>query len=99
MEDSSGVPATESDNVLNNSSVLGITVTEALETLKSSLENFPKIQFTTNGITDTFDIGVAIGIRAVFWNGALLDDSDWSQSGTSFTLTFTPEAGQIIKPI
>ena len=59
----------------------------------------PKIQFVADGIQDTFDIGVLAIIKAVFWNGALLNDNDWTQSGTNFTLTFTPLSGELIKPI
>ena len=59
----------------------------------------PKIQFTADGIQDTFAIGIAAVIKAVFWNGALLNDNDWTQSGTNFTLTFTPSLGELIKPI
>ena len=59
----------------------------------------PKIQFTADGVQDTFAIGIAAVIKAVFWNGALLNDNDWTQSGTSFTLTFTPSLGELIKPI
>ena len=59
----------------------------------------PKIQFTADGVQDTFNIGVSANITAVFWNGALLNDSDWTQSGTNFTLTFTPSLGELIKPI
>ena len=59
----------------------------------------PKIQFTADGIQDAFDIGVLANITAVFWNGALLNDNDWTQSGTNFTLTFTPSLGELIKPI
>ena len=59
----------------------------------------PKIQFTADGIQDTFNIGVSANITAVFWNGALLNDNDWTQSGTNFTLTFTPSLGELIKPI
>ena len=59
----------------------------------------PKIQFTADGIQDAFDIGVSANITAVFWNGALLNDNDWTQSGTNFTLTFTPSLGELIKPI
>lgn len=59
----------------------------------------PKIQFTADGIQDTFAIGIAAVIKAVFWNGALLNDNDWTQSGTNFTLTFIPDLGAIIKPI
>lgn len=59
----------------------------------------PKIQFTADGVQDTFSIGIAAVIKAVFWNGALLNDDDWTQSGTNFTLTFTPSLGELIKPI
>lgn len=59
----------------------------------------PKITFTADGVQDTFNIGVLANITAVFWNGALLNDNDWTQSGTTFTLTFTPALGELIKPI
>ena len=59
----------------------------------------PKIQFTADGVQDTFNIGVSANITAVFWNGALLNDNDWTQSGTNFTLTFIPSLGELIKPI
>jgi len=60
---------------------------------------FPKMQFIADGITATYDIEVSSQITAVFWNGALLNDSDWSQTGTEFTLTFTPALNERIKPI
>lgn len=59
----------------------------------------PKITFTADGVQDTFDIGVLANVTAIFWNGALLNDNDWSQSGTILTLTFTPSLGELIKPI
>ena len=59
----------------------------------------PKITFAADGVQDTFDIGVLANITAVFWNGALLNDNDWTQSGTNFTLTFIPSLGELIKPI
>jgi hypothetical protein len=59
----------------------------------------PKIQFVANGTQNTFNIGVLANITAVFWNGALLNDNDWTQSGTNFTLTFIPSLGELIKPI
>ena len=59
----------------------------------------PKIQFTADGTQDTFDIGVLAIIKAVFWNSALLNDNDWTQLGSEFTLTFTPLSGELIKPI
>ena len=59
----------------------------------------PKIQFTADGTQDTFDIGVLAIIKAVFWNSALLNDNDWTQLGSEFTLTFIPSLGELIKPI
>jgi hypothetical protein len=60
---------------------------------------FPKIQFIADGITYDFNLGTAVRTKAVFWNGVLLNDNDFSQSGTTLTLTFTPVSGDIIKPI
>jgi len=60
---------------------------------------FPKITFTADGINSTYDIGVMNEIKAVFWNGALLNDLDWSQTLTEFTLTFIPANGDLIKPV
>jgi len=59
----------------------------------------PKIEFEADGDVAIYDIGVVAEITAVFWNGALLRDSDWNQTDTEFTLTFTPAIGDIIKPI
>jgi hypothetical protein len=60
---------------------------------------FPKIQFTyTTGAFD-FDLGTNALAKAVFWNGALLDDDDFSQTGTILTILFTLTAGDKIKPI
>lgn len=64
-----------------------------------NFDEVPKIQFTADGITDTFDIGVNAQITCVLWNGVPLDDGDWSQTANTFTLTFIPELGQKIKPI
>lgn len=61
--------------------------------------NFPKIQFTADGTQNTFDLITNVLAKAVFWNGAILDDSDWSQTSNILTLTFTPDLGAIIKPI
>jgi hypothetical protein len=59
--------------------------------------SFPKQQFTANGIQNSFTLSGTESANAVFWNGALLDDADWSQSGSTLTLTFTPDSGAIIK--
>ena len=59
----------------------------------------PKITFAADGVQDTFNIGVLANVTAIFWNVALLNDNDWSQSGAILTLTFTPSLGELIKPI
>ena len=59
----------------------------------------PVTQFIASGSDDTYDTETITKIKAVFWNGALLNDNDWTQTGTEFTLTFTPASGDIIKPI
>lgn len=62
-------------------------------------ESVPKIQFIGDGVLDTFSIGVNATITAVFWNSVLLNDNDWNQFGNTFTLTFVPANGDLIKPI
>lgn len=94
----SGEPATESDNVVNNSDVPGVTVTDAFNNLYAGT-GLPKMYFIADGVATSFDTTVTAIVRAVFWNGALLNDLDWSQTGTIFTLTFTPANGDLIKPI
>ncbi len=64
-----------------------------------SIAGMPKIYFVADGIANSFDIGVNAVVKAVFWNGALLNDLDWTQTGTIFTLTFIPANGDLIKPI
>jgi len=59
----------------------------------------PKLYFVADGVANSFDIGVNAEIKAVFWNAALLNDLDWSQVGTVFSLTFIPANGDLIKPI
>jgi len=59
--------------------------------------SFPKQQFTANGIQNSFTLSGTESANAVFWNGALLNDVDWTQSGSTLTLTFTPDSGAIIK--
>lgn len=63
------------------------------------VSEFPKIQFTADGTTDTYNLTTTSLARAVFWNGIALNDSDWSQTGTTLILTFIPSSGDIIKPI
>lgn len=84
----------------------GADLNEAIENIQTQIGELPapfvkvpKIQFTADGITDTFDIVVNAEITAIFWNGVILNDNDWSQTGTEFTLTFIPSLNDIIKPI
>lgn len=65
----------------------------------ADIDSVPLVQFIADGTTNTYDIGISATIKAVFWNGALLNDSDWTQSANTFTLTFTPALGDLIKPI
>lgn len=65
----------------------------------ASMLSLPKIQFIANGTNATFDLGTPAKVKAVFWNGAILNDSDWSQNVNVLTLTFIPDSGAIIKPI
>jgi len=58
-----------------------------------------KLQFIADGVSATYNIGTLAIIKAIFWNSALLNDSDWSQTGTTLTLTFIPSLGDLIKPI
>lgn len=64
-----------------------------------TLKVFQKTQFTADGSQTTFDLVTNTLANAVFWNGALLDDADWSQTLNILTLTFTPAIGDKIKPI
>lgn len=71
--------------------------------LKANLTDLPnsvpKIQFLADGISSTYDIGILAEIKAVLREGALLDDGEWVQTGTEFTLSFIPELNERIKPI
>lgn len=67
--------------------------------MPESNAGFPKIQFAADGTQTTFDLTSTALVSAVFWNGALLDDANFSQTDNILTLTFTPAVGEIIKPI
>ncbi len=60
---------------------------------------FPKIQITATASQTVFPLGTTALAKAVFWNGAALNDSDWTQTGTNITTTFGLSAGDIFKPI
>lgn len=64
-----------------------------------AINGLPKMYFVADGITNSFDIVTTALIKAVFEEGALLDDNDWSQAGNIFTLTYIPDTGKRIKPI
>jgi hypothetical protein len=65
----------------------------------SAINGLPKLYFVADGVSSSFDVGTTATIKAVFWNAALLNDLDWSQVGSIFTLTFIPANGDLIKPI
>jgi len=67
--------------------------------LPAGLSIVPKIQFVADGVTAVYNTGSLAIIKAVFIEGALLDDGDWTQTGTTFTLTFIPTLNERIKPI
>lgn len=96
-EDASSVPATESDNVSNNSSVPGITVTEALNNLLTNSGLRDGLEFTANGTDNFINIGVTTKPTGAFLDSVLLRKGDWSFSGTKVTFTFTPVLGAIIQ--
>lgn len=58
-----------------------------------------KIQIVATAGQTVFGIGTAAKATAVFREGALLDDGDWSQSGTNITTSFPFDAGERFKPI
>lgn len=96
-KDSSSVPATESDNVTNNSSVPGITVTDALNNLLTNSGLQDGLEFTANGTDNFINIGVTTKPTGAFLDSVLLRKGDWSFSGTTVTFTFTPILGAIIQ--
>jgi hypothetical protein len=81
-----------SENAVYNALLLKANITDIPAPM-------PKLYFIADGLADSFDTGVNTEIKAVFWNGALLNDLDWSQTGSVFTLTFVPANGDLIKPI
>lgn len=98
--DQSQDPQIQSDNVINNSSVPGITLTLALDYLLTNLTTLPpKKQFTADGIQDTFNLSTTALAKMVFWNGVPLNGVDWTQTGTNITLTFVPDNGALIQMI
>jgi hypothetical protein len=81
-----------SENAVYNALLLKANITDIPAPM-------PKLYFIADGIANSFDTGVNAEIKAVFWNAALLNDLDWSQVGSIFTLTFIPANGDLIKPI
>lgn len=95
--DYSEVPSTQSDNVQNNSTVFGSSVTDALNTLNSITGLQEGLEFTANGTDDFIDIGVTTKPTGAFLDSVLLRKGDWSFSGTTATFIFTPITGSIIQ--
>ena len=96
--DASEEPATNSDNVENNSDVPGVTVTQALNYLFTNGANFPKIQITATAGQTVFPLGTTALANGVLWNGVGLNDDDWIQTGSNITTTFALSAGDVFKP-
>lgn len=95
--DSSGIAATDSDNVENLSSVYGGNVTEALNYLLINSGLKDGLEFTSNGTDNFIDIGVPTKPTGVFLDSVLLRKGDWSFSGTTVTFGFTPILNSIIQ--
>lgn len=95
--DESQNPTIQSDNVINNSSVTGITVTNALDFLNNNSGLKDGLEFTANGTDNFIDIGVSTKPTGAFLDSVLLRKGDWSFSGTIVTFTFIPIMGSIIQ--
>lgn len=95
--DYSEVPATESDNVGNNSEVSGSSVTDALNNLLSITGLPEQLDFEANGIDNFIDIGTVKKVKSFYYSSVLQIKDDWSQTGSIITFTFTPDAGAGIK--
>jgi hypothetical protein len=65
----------------------------------SAVEGFPKLQITATAGQTVFPLGTTLLATAVFWNGVLLNDDDWSQLGSDITTTFGLELGDLFKAI
>lgn len=95
--DASEEPATESDNVQNNSSVPGASVTDALNNLLINSGLQDGLEFIANGADNFINIGVTTKPTGAFLDSVLLRKGDWSFSGTTVTFTFTPVLNAIIQ--
>lgn len=95
--DSSQEPATESDNVNNNSDVPGVKVTDALNYLNINSGLKDGLEFTANGADNFVNIGVETKPTGAFLDSVLLRKGDWSFSGTTVTFIFTPALNAIIQ--
>ncbi|WP_295677291.1 hypothetical protein [uncultured Empedobacter sp.] len=105
--DNSGFEFTEAFNVItqeireNETSTAPseAAVFAALQSISSSILQVPKISFTADGTSDTYDTESLAEIKAVFIDNSMILDELWEQTGTEFTLTFIPDENSIIKPI
>lgn len=95
--DASEEPATESDNVNNNSDVTGVSVTDALNYLNNNSGLKDGLEFIANGTDNFINIGVETKPTGAFLDSVLLRKGDWSFSGTTVTFTFTPDLNAIIQ--
>lgn len=89
---------------------LGFTATSPSEdvvykalALKANIADLPselpKMQITATAGQTVFPLGTTAIVKAVLREGALLDDGDWSQTGSNITTTFGFEIGERFKPI
>lgn len=95
--DESTSPEIQSDDVINNSTVDGITVTNALNFLNNNSGLKDGLEFTANGNDNFINIGVTTKPTGAFLDSVLLRKGDWSFSGTTVTFTFTPILNSIIQ--
>lgn len=95
--DASLEPSTETDNIINNSEIPVVNLTEALNYLNNISGLQDGLEFVANGVDNFIDIGVHQKPTGAFLNSVLLRKGDWSFLGNTVTFTFTPIAGDIIQ--
>jgi len=91
--DASEEPATESDNVVNNSSVPGVTVTDALNNLLTATGLTEQIEFTATGGETSHDIETTALVKSWFWDGSPQAKAQWTQTGSVLNFAFPLSAG------
>lgn len=82
-----------SSNILNSSSVVGLTLTEALNNLLSATGLPTQLDFEANGADNFIDIGTTAIVKSVFYGSVIQLKENWTQTDNIVTFTFTPDAG------